>query len=129
MQSGGICRAAVGRCVRSSARNGGHGAGGGINTGGSVNKNERFASVIDNLDCLITGHTHKGAVTKPAKLVIDTRTNTVSVKPFTVVTIQSWLSYGGYAMQKMLLPAANASADNGQKLLLNKTKKNIKVVW
>ena len=106
-----------------------HGAGGGINTGGSVNKIERFASVIDNLDCLITGHTHKGAVTKPAKLVIDTRTNTVSVKPFTVVTIQSWLSYGGYAMQKMLLPAANASADNGQKLLLNKTKKNIKVVW
>jgi hypothetical protein len=29
----------------------------------------------------------------------------------------------------MYLPAANASADNGQKLLLNKTKKNIKAVW
>lgn len=106
-----------------------HGTGGGINTGGGVNKNERFASAIDNLDCLITGHTHKGAVTKPAKIVIDTRTNTVSVKPFTVITGQSWLSYGGYAMHMMLLPAANASADNGQKLLLNKTKKNIKVVW
>lgn len=106
-----------------------HGAGGGVNTGGSVNKNERFASTIDNLDCLITGHTHKGVVTKPAKIVIDTRLNKVSVKPFTVITSQSWLSYGGYAMQKMLLPAANASADNGLKLLLNKTKKNIKVVW
>lgn len=106
-----------------------HGTGGGINTGGGVNKNERFASSIDNLDCLITGHTHKGVVTKPAKLVIDTRTNKVTVKPFTVITGQSWLSYGGYAMQMMLLPAANASADNGQKLLLSKTKKNIKVVW
>ena len=106
-----------------------HGAGGGVNTGGSVNRNERFASVIDNLDCLVTAHTHKGVVTKPAKIVIDTRTNTVSVKPYTVITGQSWLSYGGYAMQKMLLPAANASADNGQKLILSKGKKAIKVVW
>jgi predicted MPP superfamily phosphohydrolase len=106
-----------------------HGAGGGSSTGASVNKNERFASAIDNLDCLITGHTHKGALTKPEKLVIDTRTNTVSLKTTTVMTSQSWLSYGGYAMRFMYLPAANASADNGQKLLLNKTKKNIKAVW
>ena len=106
-----------------------HGAGGGVNTGGSVNRNERFASIIDGLDCLVTGHTHKGVVTKPAKIVIDPRANVVSVKPYTVVTAQSWLSYGGYAMQKMLLPAANASADSGQKLILSKGKKNIKVVW
>lgn len=106
-----------------------HGAGGGINTGSSVNRNERFATVIDNLDCLVVGHTHKGAVTKPAKIVIDSRANLVTVKPFTVITSQSWLSYGGYAMQKMLLPSSTATADGGQKLLLNKSKKAIKVVW
>lgn len=106
-----------------------HGAGGGSSTGAGVNKNERFASTIDNLDCLITGHTHKGALSKPEKIVIDTRTNTISRKVTTVITSQSWQSYGGYAMRGMLQPAANASADNGQKLLLSKTKKNIKVVW
>lgn len=106
-----------------------HGAGGGINTGGSVNKNERFATIIDNLDCFVVGHTHKGAVTKPSKIVIDPRTNTVSIKEFVVITSQSWLKYGGYAMQKMLFPASNASAANGQKLVLNKNQKVINVVW
>ena len=108
-----------------------HGAGGGIYTGVGINRNERFGYTIDNLDCLIVGHTHKGAVTKPAKIVIDPRNDTVSIKPFTVITSQSWLSYGGYAVQKMLLPSSNASADNGQKLILNKQRNNksIKVVW
>lgn len=106
-----------------------HGAGGGILTGSGVNRNERFAYAIDGLDCLIVGHTHKGAVSKPAKIVVDPRNNFVSLKPFTVITSQSWLSYGGYAMQKMLLPATNASADNGQKILLSKIGKNLKIVW
>lgn len=108
-----------------------HGAGGGILTGSSVNRNERFGYTVDGLDCLIVGHTHKGAVSKPAKIVIDPRNDTVSIKPFTVITSQSWLSYGGYAMQKMLLPASNASADGGQKLVLSDKprQKEIKVVW
>lgn len=106
-----------------------HGAGGGIYTGAAVNRNERFAYTIDNLDCLIVGHSHKGTVTKPSKIVIDPRNNYISFKPFTVITSQSWLSYGGYAVQKMLLPASNSSAENGQKLLLDKKEKNIKVVW
>lgn len=106
-----------------------HGAGGGIFTGASVNRNERFGYTIDNLDCLIVGHTHKGVISKPAKIVIDPRNDTVTIKPFTVITSQSWLSYGGYAVQKMLLPASNASADNGQKILLDAKNKNIKVVW
>lgn len=108
-----------------------HGTGGGIYTGTSVNRNERFGYTIDGLDCLIVGHTHKGTISKPAKIVIDPRNDVVTIKPFTVVTSQSWLSYGGYAVQKMLLPASNATADNGQKLVLsaNPHKKNIKIEW
>lgn len=106
-----------------------HGAGGGIFTGASVNRNERFGYTIDNLDCLIVGHTHKGVVSKPAKIVIDPRNDVVSIKPFTVITSQSWMSYGGYAVQKMLLPASSATADNGQKIALSKNKKNIQVIW
>ena len=108
-----------------------HGTGGGIYTGATVNRNERFGYTIDNLDCLIVGHTHKGTVSKPSKIVIDPRNNVVLFKPFTVVSTQSWLTYGGYAMQKMLLPSSNATADNAQKLKLYKKKKNkfIEVIW
>lgn len=106
-----------------------HGTGGGIYTGASVNRNERFGYTIDNLDCLIVGHTHKGTISKPSKIVIDTRNNYISFKDFTVVSTQSWLNYGGYAMQKMLLPSSNAKSDNTQKIKLLKLRKTIEVMW
>ena len=82
-----------------------HGTGGGIYTGASVNRNERFGNVIDGLDCLVSAHVHKGTVTKPAKIVIDSRNGRVSVKHYVVISCVPWLNYGGYAAQKMLLPA------------------------
>lgn len=84
-----------------------HGAGGGIYTGAAVNRNERFGMIIDGLDLLVVGHTHKGAITKPEKIVIDARNNRVSRRSFTVVSSVSWMEFGGYAMQKMLLPSAS----------------------
>lgn len=83
-----------------------HGAGGG-SIGSAVTRNEKFGYMIDNMDMLITGHTHKPVVTQPAKLVIDTHNNQVKVKPFKCVTATSWLGYGGYALEKMLLPASH----------------------
>lgn len=104
-----------------------HGAGGGIMTGATVNRNERFAYSIEGLDCLVVGHTHKGAVTKPNKLVVDTSSETVLVRPMTVVSCESWLDYGGYAMRKMLLPAETC---NPQMLTLwNGREKDIVVAW
>lgn len=105
-----------------------HGAGGGIYTGATVNRNERFGNVIDGLDCLVVGHTHKGTVTKPSKIVLDPFKEKVMIKPYTVVSSVSWLNYGGYAAQKMLLPGSYA---NPQKLILNDDihKKQIEVVW
>lgn len=85
-----------------------HGSGGGVLTGSAVNRNERFAYVIDGLDCLIVGHTHKPFVTQPSKIKIDPFNNKVSFRPFKVVSSTSWLSYGGYAAQKMLLPTSFA---------------------
>lgn len=82
-----------------------HGTGGGIYTGASVNRDERFGNVIDGLDCLITGHVHKGFVTKPSKIILDTRAKTVRMSHYTVISCVSWLNYGGYAARGMLLPA------------------------
>lgn len=98
-----------------------HGTGGGIYTGAAVNRNERFGYVIDNLDCLIVGHTHKPFITQPSKIHIDPYNNTVSVKPFKVVSSTSWMSFGGYAASKMLLPASIAP----QTITLRGNKKEI----
>ena len=100
-----------------------HGAGGGILTGGSVNRNERFGYVVDGMDCLIVGHTHKPFVTQPSKLKIDTHNNKVSIRPFKVVSSTSWLNYGGYAAQKMLIPSSYAP----QIIRLGGNRKSIKV--
>ena len=81
-----------------------HGAGGGIYTGAAVNRNERFGYVIDGLDALIVGHTHKPFITQPGKIKIDPYNNKVSIKPFKVISSTSWLKWGGYAASKMLQP-------------------------
>ena len=104
-----------------------HGAGGGIYTGATVNRNERFGNLIEGLDCLVVGHTHKGTVTKPSKIVIDRKNNFVSMSHYTVISMVSWLNYGGYAMQKMLLPSHVAEPQK-LKLYMNHQKR-IEVIW
>lgn len=100
-----------------------HGNGGGILTGGAVNRSERFGYAISGNDILITGHTHKPYTTHPGKIVIDSRNNKVSIKPFHVVSCSSWLEFGGYAARKNLLPSAHI----GQKIILSGKSKNIKI--
>ena len=85
-----------------------HGAGGGMLPGATINRNERFAYAIDGCDCLVVGHSHKPMISQPAKLVVDGHNNKVSIKPFKVVVATSWLDWGGYAAQKMLLPSSHA---------------------
>lgn len=100
-----------------------HGSGGGILTGSAVNRGERFGYVIDGMDALIVGHTHKPFTTQPGKIYIDPRNNKVTVKPFKVICATSWLNYSGYAMEKMMLPATHCL----QTLTLRGNKKEILV--
>lgn len=98
-----------------------HGTGGGMYTGGAVNRNERFGYVLDGVDALITGHTHKPVVSAPGKIKVNPFCNTIQVVPFKVLTATSWLEYGGYAAKKMLLPATHTL----QKMTLSGRKKEI----
>ena len=100
-----------------------HGGGGGIYTGAAVNRNERFGYVMDGADALLVGHSHKPLVTQPGKIMIDTRNNKISIKPFKVIVATSWLEYGGYAMRKQLLPTSHAP----QIITLHGNKKKITV--
>ena len=108
-----------------------HGSGGGIYTGATVNRNERFGMVLDGVDVLAVGHTHKGTITKPSKIVVDIHSNCVKQQSMTVISACSWLSYGGYAMRKMLLPSQAQDPDQPQTLLLGGTRygRYIKTVW
>ena len=106
-----------------------HGSFGGALTGGAVNKNERFASgAIEGLDCFVSGHVHKAFVTKPAKLVIDSKNNVVSLRHITVVSCVSWLNYGGYAA-RALLPPAQIADPQRLHLVCTEHKKKIITTW
>lgn len=100
-----------------------HGAGGGALPGGVINRNERMAYAISGVDCLLVGHSHKPMISQPGRIVVDSRNNKVSVEPFKVVTATSWLTYGDYAAQKMLLPSSHAP----QKIILSAYRKDMTV--
>ena len=107
-------------------------AGGGIYTGATVNRNERFGYTIEGIDALIVGHTHKGTISKPKKIVVDSNNNVIRTKQLVVVSCTAWQHYGGYAARKMLLPSAESDAEQPQTLLLGCNKhgdKRITVVW
>ena len=100
-----------------------HGAGGGMLTGSSVNRSERFGYIMDGCDALISAHTHKPYVTQPSKIKIDTRNNTIKIVPFKNISASSWLRWGGYAAQKMLNPTSHTA----QIMTLKSDKKEIRV--
>jgi predicted phosphodiesterase len=103
-----------------------HGSGGGIYTGATVNRNERWGNVIDGVDCVVVGHTHKGTITRPSKIVFDSHNNVVTVKDYLVISCVAWQTYAEYALQKMMLPS---SVGNPQVLYLSDKEKNIEVRW
>ena len=101
-----------------------HGAGGVGSTGSAVNRGEKFGYIIDGMDCLVLGHTHKAYTTQPSKISIDLQNNKVSLKPFKVVSMTSWLAYGGYAARAMLTPSSYVP----QEIILRGNRKEMRVI-
>lgn len=101
-----------------------HGSGGGGMIGSGANKLERYGAVVDGLDVLCTGHTHKPVSFPVGKLKIDPQNNRVAQKQFTCVTATGWLDYGGYPFRKMLSPTAHAM----QEIILSANEKCVRVV-
>ena len=100
-----------------------HGSGGGVLTGGGVNKAERFAYTFDGVDALITAHTHKPVITTPSKIRIDHSRGIAKEVPFDVIFATSWLRYSDYAAKKMLPPTSHVF----QKIMLSGSKKEIEI--
>jgi DNA polymerase II small subunit/DNA polymerase delta subunit B len=81
-----------------------HGAGGGVYTGGAINRTENFLYSIDGVDVLITGHTHKLAGSRPGKLVISTQHDTVYQRDMLNVISGAWCEFASYAGAAMYRP-------------------------
>lgn len=105
-----------------------HGSGGGMYTGASVNRNERFGSYIDGIDCLVVGHSHKPVLSRPGKLKMDSQSAQVKVESFLVISCVSWQNYGGYALRKMLQPSEICNPQIIQ-LETNTCRKYIRTIW
>lgn len=102
-----------------------HGCGGG-QTGAAINRNERWGANIDNLDCVVTGHTHKGAVSKPMKMVFDPHNDKILFKQFVSIVCVPWQEYVDFPLQKMMNPSTVAEP---QFLYLSDKEKHIEVRW
>ena len=102
-----------------------HGSGGGM-TGAAVNRNERWGNVIDGVDCVIAGHTHKGAITRPSKIVIDDINDMVTIKDYVVLSCVSWQAFGAYPLQQMMQPT---TISRPQSIRLISRPKEIELVW
>lgn len=105
-----------------------HGSGGGLQTGSAVNRAEAAAARYSNLDCYVSGHVHKGFVTKPANIVMDNRNKRVWNRVCVVVSCVPWMYYGGYAARARLKPAAVCDPQR-LRLLADKNHKQIITEW
>lgn len=105
-----------------------HGKSGGVYTGAAVNSSERFGNLIEGVDCFVSGHVHKGFVSKPSKIIVDTAHNCVAMRSYLVVSCVSWLNYGGYAARAMLLPAKIADPQRLH-LVMDEHNKQIITTW
>ena len=88
-----------------------HGAGGGMYIGSSANRAQTFGTMIEGIDCIITGHTHKPVAFPVSKIVFDTHSKYVKQKQYYVCVASSFLDYGGYPVEKMLAPAAQTTTE------------------
>lgn len=108
-----------------------HGAGGGAQTGASVNRYERYAYSWDGIDIFMFGHTHKPFITKPNKMILDRQKGLVRQNRMVVMTVPSWLQYAGYPVRKLMVPVDQYDPDQplGVSLSGKEHDRRIKVAW
>lgn len=101
-----------------------HGNGGGQMIGAGLNRVQRYGSVIEGLDLMISGHTHRPATFPSGKLIMDMRNKAILERQFVSVVVSSMMDYGGYPLDAMLTPTGHTDTE----IILSAYKKNIKVI-
>lgn len=94
--------------------------------GASKFKTRMMGYAIDGMDALITGHDHQPQSYFPAKIVIDSKNETVKMRGFTRLVVSPFLKMGGYGMKAMYEPQDHTKIPM---LTLGGTKKEVIVTW
>lgn len=85
-----------------------HGARGGQLLGSGLNKPDAFQAIVEGIDGIMSGHTHKPIKAPSARLQFDPHNNNVIRTKTLIFICTSWLGYGGYPERGMMKPTAFA---------------------
>lgn len=94
--------------------------------GSSKFKTRVFSYAIDGMDVFVTGHIHQGGSAFPAKIVIDSKNETVKMRGFTTMTVTPFLRAGGYGLKALYEPQDHSRIPI---LRLSGEKKEVSVLW
>lgn len=83
-----------------------HGSGGGQLLGSGLNRPDSFEAIVENIDGILSGHTHKPMKVPSGRLVFDPHNDNVIHKNTLIFVCTAWLSYGGYPECGMMKPVA-----------------------
>lgn len=72
-------------------------------------KDYEYLIGFEGADAIITGHTHWQQVGNPAKYSINHKSNVVTIKPLTIIIVNSFVSSADYAKKKMLPPSGTTT--------------------
>jgi UDP-2,3-diacylglucosamine pyrophosphatase LpxH len=86
-----------------------HGTGGAVTQSGKMNRLLGLAEVVKNCDLYIMAHIHDILTCKLEPFTIDSRNGQLKSIKQTFASSSSWLSYGGYALEKKYKPAKTGS--------------------
>ena len=94
--------------------------------GVSKTKTENFAYTVDGLDIMVTGHIHSPKSSFPAKIVIDSRNELVSLVGFTHIVVPSFDQFGGYTARGLYSPQDSTKIPM---IILSGKEKKVEVLW
>lgn len=94
--------------------------------GSSKFKTRVMGYAIDGMDVMITGHDHQPQSYFPAKIVIDSKNETVTTRGFVRLVVSSFLKTGGYGLNAMYEPQDHTKIPV---VHLSGKKKEVSVIW
>jgi hypothetical protein len=86
-----------------------HGSGGSTTPAGKLTRLLSISEVVKNCDLYVMAHIHDILTAKLEPFKIDSRNGKLKSMVQTFVSSSSWLSYGGYALEKKYKPAKTGS--------------------
>lgn len=94
--------------------------------GASKFKTRVMGYAIDGMDVMVTGHDHQPQAYFPAKIVIDSKNESVNMKGFVRLVTSPFVKMGGYGLKAMYEPQDHSKIPV---VNLSGKKKEVKVLW